>query len=89
MTKHELVGISKPKIESFSGDRSRIEEIVSTICSIVKNLSANARLRKEILQEEYLRLLNRYLCIWTDKNLSNAGGAILIQLTACFRHLAV
>lgn len=60
-----------------------------TLCSIVKNLSANAKLRREIIVEEYLRLLNRYLCIWTDKTLSNAGSSILMQLTACYRHLAV
>ena len=59
------------------------------ICTIIKNLSANGRLRKELLKEEYLRLINRYLFIWTDKNVSQVGTSILTQLSASYRHLAV
>lgn len=87
MSKQELVGISRPKMEL--NDRTIIEDILILLCSIVKNLSANAKLRREILKDEYLRLLNRYLCIWTDKNLTPSGTLILTQLTASFRHLAV
>lgn len=94
LSKNEILGI-KPKAENptpapvSSSDRGFIEEIIIAACSIVKNLSANAKLRKELIQEEYLRLLNRYLCIWTDKTLTAAGSSVLMQLTACFRHLAV
>jgi hypothetical protein len=59
------------------------------ICSILKNLGANANLRKNILKEEYLRTMNRYLCIWNDKNNSGFGTQLMVQLTACYRHLAV
>jgi len=52
-------------------------------------MSANPHLRRELLKEDYLRLINRYLCIWSDKNLSNTGSAVLSQLSASYRHLAV
>jgi hypothetical protein len=49
LSKQEMLGISKSKIDSQ--EKSSIEDIVINLCSIVKNLSANARLRRELLQE--------------------------------------
>lgn len=70
-------------------DRNLIDDIVTNLCSTVKNLSANAHLRRSLLHDEHLRLINRYLCIWTDKNVTVTGSTVLAQLTASYRHLAV
>ena len=56
---------------------------------MLKNLSANQGVRAYVLKEEPLRLINRYLCIWNDKNLNSCGTSVISQLTACCRHLAV
>lgn len=33
--------------------------------------------------------MNRYLCIWNEKNITQIGTAILVQLSSSYRHLAV
>lgn len=76
------------EVENNECGMSLIEEIAFYICCTLKNLSANKKIRRDILKEEYLRLINRYLLIWNEKSLSPFGSTMLIQLTSASRHLA-
>lgn len=71
-----------------SGDKSSMEVIIWNICCILKNLSANKLVRKDLLKEEYLRVINRYLLIWNEKSINQFGTSILVQLTSATRHMA-
>lgn len=56
---------------------------------IVKNCSANNDLKKKLLEEQCLSLLNKYSRVWDDKNLTTIGNKMLVQITSTHRHLAV
>ena len=58
------------------------------LLTLVKNCSANADLRKKILEEQCLNLLNQYSQGWTDKNTTTIGNKMLVQITSAYRHLA-
>lgn len=47
--------------------------MIYSVCCILKNIAANQQLRKSLFKEEYLRTINRYLCIWNDKNNTGFG----------------
>ena len=58
------------------------------ICCVVKNLSANKKVKRELLKLEYLQTLNRYLRIWNEeKSIGGFGTSILVQITSAYRHL--
>ena len=62
--------------------------MIVSIFSVVKNFCVHTKLRKNLFKEEYLRIVNRYLCIWTDKNNNSFGTQLMIQLTSCYRDLS-
>lgn len=86
--KQELLkDIARPRPES--ADCSPTESLCLQLCTLFKNLSANARVRRELLSSDFLRTVNRYLCVWGEKNLSANGNKMLNLLCAGYRHLAV
>jgi len=41
-----------------------LETIIWSTCCTLKNISANKLIRRDLLKEDYLRTINRYLSIW-------------------------
>ena len=68
---------------------SPLEIIVYNIACTLKNVCANKKVRRDLLKEDYIRLINRYLAIWNDKNCTQFSSIVLVQLTSACRHLAV
>lgn len=64
------------------------EDLAYLLLNFVKNCSANAELRRKILEEQCLGLLNRYIAVWDEKNITAMGTKMLVQVTATHRHLA-
>lgn len=65
-----------------------MEAITLNLAGSIKNISANKKVRRDLLKEEYIRLINRYLLIWNEKSFNLFSNNVLVQLTSACRHLA-